>query len=137
LNIYGTLAGAVLLVVIAWIFRASDPEVWTPISLIISASISVSSFISFSVDWEDRSETYYREGQRHQNLFKEFNYLVKIRMPDPSEDDSELENRYKDLVDDKNDLNMETSQLTQFWYKLLGLRNDIDWHRPPLHELRE
>ena len=30
-------------------------------------------------------------------------------MPDPSEDDSELENRYKDLVDDKNDLNMETS----------------------------
>lgn len=136
LNIYGTVAGAGLLVLITWIFRASDPGVWTPISLIISASISVSSFISFSVDWEDRSETYYREGQKHQNLFKEFNHLVKIRMPDPSESDSNLEARYKDLVDDKNELNMNTFQLAQVWYKLLRLRKDLDWDSPPLHELR-
>jgi len=136
LNIYGTVAGAGLLVLITWILRASDPGVWTPISLIISASISASSFISFSVDWEDRSEIYYREGQKHQNLFKEFNYLAKIRMPDPSENDPDLETRYKELVDDKNELNMRTSQLAQFWYKLLGFRNDLDWNRPPLHELR-
>ncbi|MFW6272403.1 MAG: hypothetical protein ACOC2U_01325, partial [bacterium] len=94
-----TVAGAGLLVLIAWIFRSSDPGVWTPISLIISASISASSFLSFSVDWEDRSNTYYREGQKHQNLFKKFNYFVKIRLPDPSESDSDLEDRYKKLVE--------------------------------------
>lgn len=136
LNVYGTVAGAGLLVLIAWIFRASDPGVWTPISLILSASISVSSFLSFSVDWEDRSNIYYREGQNHQNLYKKFNYLVKIRMPDPSENDRDLEDRYKELIENKNDLNMETSQLDQFWYKLLKFRKDLDWDRPPLHELQ-
>ncbi|MFC6953509.1 hypothetical protein [Halorubellus litoreus] len=136
LNIYGTVAGAGLLVLIAWIFRASDPGVWTPISLIAAASISVASFISFSVDWEDRSNTYYREGQKHQELYKNFNYLLKIRMPDPNENDSDLETRYKELVKNKNDLNMETSQIAQFWYKLLGLREDLDWERPPLHKLQ-
>jgi len=136
LNIYGTVAGAGLLVLIAWIFRAAEPGVWTPISLIISASISVSSFISFSVDWEERSEIYYREGQKHQNLFKKFNYLVKIRIPDPSENDSDLEDRHEELIDEKNELNMDTSQLAQFWYKLLAFRKDLDWSRPPLHKLR-
>lgn len=134
LNVYGTVAGAGLLVLIAWIFRAQDPGIWTPISLIISASISASSFVSFSVDWKDRSNTYYREGQKHQNLFKKFNYLVKIRMPDINETDSDLENRYKELVEKKNEVNMETSQLAQFWFKLLSFREDLDWTRPPLEE---
>ena len=57
-------------------------------------------------------------------------------MPDPSENDSDLEDRHEELIDEKNELNMDTSQLAQFWYKLLAFRKDLDWSRPPLHKLR-
>jgi hypothetical protein len=136
LSIYSTVAGSVLFVMIVYVFRSSDPGVLTPLSLLLSASIAATSFISVFVDWDEKSSTYYREGQRHQNLFKEFNHLVKIRMPDPDENDSDLEQRQLELVEKKNDLNMETPQLSQHWYRVLKFREDLDWTRPPLSEQR-
>lgn len=136
LSLYATVAGAGLLVLIAWIFNTPDQTAWNSISLIISASISASSFISFTVDWGEKSNTYYREGQEHQNLFKKFNHLIKVRMPDPTEDDSDLEARYRELVEEKNEINMRTSQVDQVWYKILDFTDDLDWECRPLDEMK-
>jgi hypothetical protein len=97
-------------------------------------------------DYERKHVRYYRIGQRFDDLYTEMDYLIKVRLPDPDEDDDELAKRCRELVNRKDDLNGSAPQISENWYrKLQAEERDEDagddgdpltWNQPDLDELR-
>lgn len=138
--------GSAVVVIILAIVKGIQPELLTPFALGASLLVGLLSATDSVGDYERKYVRYYRIGQRFDDLYTEMDYLVKVRLPDPDEDDEELAKRCRELVDRKDDLNGSAPQISEKWYRKLqeeerdeGAEDEGDplkWDRPDLNKLR-
>ncbi|MFB6235483.1 MAG: hypothetical protein ABEH81_14025 [Halopenitus sp.] len=132
-----TIASSLLLAVIGAAATYSLPDWFSMITLLLSAATASLAIVSMVGKWQLKSNQYYNAGQQHQELYKEFDYFVKVRLTDKDEETSELEKEAKSLIEKKNDLNEATPQLHTRWFEKLKSKRDTEWEQPSLEDLRE
>jgi hypothetical protein len=120
LGYFTTGIGGLLLILLSGIVAGSPPEIINTVTLALSALLAALSFAHVTTNWQATSNQYYNSGQIHQRLFQEFDYIIKMRLPDDSEDIEELEADCKQLLEEKNTLNESTAQLDSKWFKKLA-----------------
>lgn len=132
-----TVGGALLLILIGGILTGEVGSWATRVSFALSALVAASSYINSSANFYERSNVYYNAGQIHHNLFSEMDHLVKVRLPDQSEDLDQIERDCKDLISRKDELNEATPQISDKWYEKLKYERDVDWKPPSLEEIHD
>lgn len=134
----GLLSATVVILVLA-IVKGIRPDLLTPIAIGASLGTGVISLVGSIGDFERKYITYYNSGQEHDDLYTEFDNMIKVKLPDPDADYESLENECKRLVDKKDELNGLTPQLEGRWYdKLIEERGKdaVHWDRQPLEKMR-
>jgi len=135
---YGVTALAgLLLILLSGILAGSPPGVVNTATLILSGLTAAISFAHVTLNWGAKSNQYYNSGQIHQRLYQKFDHMVKVRLPDESEDLDSLEEDCRELLKEKNTLNEATPQLDNQWYKKLAEENDLDWDVKSLEEVND
>ena len=103
----------------------------------LSTVVATLAFVNAVTNYDSKSVQYMNAGRRHDDLFTEFNYLIEVRLPDPSEDLDEIESECKKMVDKRKELDRSTPNVGQKWYRKVKREKDIHWDRPPLHKVKE
>lgn len=130
-----TISSGILLFLIGSIVTTDSTGGATNLALGISAIVAAISFIN-AVDSPQRlSNVYYNSGQILQELYLQFDYMVTIRLPDKSENLSELEEDCEQLISQKNTINEATPQLGNKWYKRVKEERTTSWEPKPLSEV--
>jgi len=132
-----TVASSLLLAVIGAAATYSLPGWFSGVTLLLSAITASLAITSTVAKWELKSNQYYNAGQQHQELYKDIDYFVKVRLPDNDEELSQLEKDAMSLVERKNNLNEATPQLHTKWFKKLKKERDTEWEQPSLEDLSQ
>ncbi|WP_435158075.1 hypothetical protein [Haladaptatus sp. DFWS20] len=140
LNLAVTVVSASIVFIVLATIKGAFPNIFTPVALMLSLVTGVLSFVDAVGDFERKYIQYYNAGQCHDDLYSEFDKMVKIKLPDNSEKDEDLEARCDELIEKKNELNSLTPQLDSKWYdKLIEERGKdaVHWKPTPLKEMRD
>ncbi len=133
-----TLFAAVLLILISGLTRGLEAAVVDIVVLFFSASTAALSFATTIGSWKPLATEYFKAGQIHNNLYSDFDEMVKERLPDPEESDEKLKEDCDILLQRKDELNRATPQLDSKWYfRLLERENGVEWDRKSLEELQQ
>jgi hypothetical protein len=69
-----------------------------------------------------------------QRVYHEFHKFVTVRLPDPNEDITELEQRYDELLERKHTVNESVPQLGEKWFDR-AKEDRSTWEPKPLSEI--
>lgn len=132
-----TLVAAILLILISGAVRGLEASIIDVVILLLSAAVAALSFATAIGGWKRLASEYYKAGQIHDDLYSEFDKMVKERLPDPNEDDKELKKDCEMLLKRKEELNKATPQLASKWYYRLMERDDgLEWEEKSLTDLK-
>lgn len=135
----GILSSLTVILVLG-IVQGFNPDILTPTAVGTSLLTGVISLVGSIGDFERKYIIYYNSGQYHDDLYTEFENMIKVKLPDPSADIDRLEEECKRLVEEKDELNGLTPQLEERWYeKMIKERGEdaVHWDSQPLEEMKK
>lgn len=83
---------------------------------LLSGATAILSVVAVVGDWQSKASEYYNTGQIQQDLYQELDHMVKERLPDPSEADSDLSEACDRLLQRQSEINRTAPHLSQKWY---------------------
>ncbi|SMO81571.1 hypothetical protein [Halorubrum cibi] len=138
---WGTgILSSLIIIIVLTIVQGFYQNILTPVVVGLSLLTGVISLIGSIGDFERKYIIYYNSGQEHDDLYSEFDNMIKVRLPDPSADFDELKEECDRLVEEKDELNGLTPQLEERWYnKMVEERGEdaVHWDPQPLEKMRE
>lgn len=135
----GVLSSIIIILVLA-IVQGFHSDVLTPVAIAASLLTGTVSLVGSIGDFERKCITYYNSGQEHDDLYTEFENMIKVEIPDPNANIEELEEECERLVNRKDELNGLTPQLEGRWYQKLKDERGYDsihWDPQPLEKMEE
>lgn len=135
----GILSSLIVILVLA-IVQGFHPDILTPTAVGTSLLTGVISLVGSIGDFERKYIIYFNSGQEHDDLYTDFENMIKVKLPDPSADFDELEEECKKLVEKKDELNGLTPQLEERWYKKMieeRGKDAVHWDPHPLEEMQK
>jgi hypothetical protein len=135
----GILSSLIVILVLG-IVQGFHPDILTQIAVGTSLLTGVISLVGSIGDYERKHIKYYNSGQEHDDLYTDFDNMIKVKLPNPSANIAELEEECKRLVDEKDELNGLTPQLEERWYnKMIKERGKeaVHWEPQPLEEMKK
>ena len=111
----GILSSLIVILVLA-IVQGFHPDILTPTAIAASLLTGAISLFGSIGNFEKKYIIYYNSGQEHDDLYTDFEKMIKVKLPDPSADFDELEKECERLVEKKDKLNGLTPQLEERWY---------------------
>lgn len=138
---WGTgLLSTVVIILVLGIVQGFQPNILTPLAIATSLLTGAISLIGSIGDYERKYIIYYNSGQEHDDLYSEFDRMVKVELPEPGVDYNDLEKKCNELVEEKDRLNGLTPQLESRWYEQLIKERGYDavhWEPQPLEKMQD
>ena len=135
----GILSSLIIIFVLA-IVQGIHPDFLTSAAVGLSLLTGAISLIGSIGDFERKYITYYNSGQEHDDLYSEFDKMIKVKLPDPNANLDELQEECDRLIEKKDELNGLTPQLEGRWYdKMIEERGKeaVHWDPQSLEEMRK
>lgn len=108
-----TIVAALLLYLITQSTSANSLNPWVTL---LAGGTAVLSFASVVGGWESTASECYKSGQLHQDLYRDFDEMVKEKIPNPNNNYSDVKDECEELLDQQFQLNKATPQLSSKWY---------------------
>jgi len=65
---------------------------------------------------DQRSERFRKSANRHHVLFDEFRDFLVVSLPDSSKSNTEIQDRFDELADQRRELNIDSPDASSIWY---------------------
>lgn len=127
------------MIVVLAIVKGLYADALTPVAIAASLLTGVISLVGAIGDFEKKYIRYYNPGQEHDDLYSQFDKMVKVELPEPGADFDELEKECERLIEKKDELNGLAPQLESRWYdELIEERGKaaVHWDPKPLEEMQ-
>jgi hypothetical protein len=105
-------------------------QVDPPLMAALSIFIGVIALIKAYHHPQRESKTYYRQGQKFQELYDEVCYFIDLEIMDEDAQHNQLREELELLSQERHELNQDAPQLAGVWYWILKRR--LEWVYDPL-----
>lgn len=127
-HLFDYLTTIVAAILLYFISQSTPKGALNPWVVFLAGTTAVLSFASVVGGWNSTANECYKAGQLHHSLYREFDEMVKEKLPDPDNSYDDLKGECEELLDKQFRLNKATPQLSSKWYHRIKYRDKgIKW----------
>jgi len=122
-HLFDYLTTIVAALLLYFVSQSTSSDVLDPWVIFLAGTTAVLSFANVVGNWNSTANECYKAGQLHHSLYRDFDEMLKEKLPDPNNNYSDLKPECEALLDKQFRLNMATPQLSSKWYYRIMYRD--------------